>query len=192
MSDDTPLFNAKQQALEKAYQTCPNCGQHLVMKNGKAGAFIGCSQYPTCSYTRALHPEHDDFEAKEIPGSQCPKCASPLAIKNGRYGMFIGCTNFPACHHIEHEHDPVNEKHVPCPKCVGGELKHRTSRYGKSFYACDQYPKCKYLVNFKPVAQSCPDCAWPILVEKSTRGVKRLVCPQKGCQYKQDIASETL
>lgn len=35
-------------------ETCPDCGGDLLQREGKNGAFIGCSNYPTCSYTRAV------------------------------------------------------------------------------------------------------------------------------------------
>lgn len=34
--------------------TCPNCGSKLVMRKGKYGDFVGCSNYPNCKYTREL------------------------------------------------------------------------------------------------------------------------------------------
>lgn len=33
-------------------KVCPKCGGQLVQKKGKYGAFIGCSNYPECKYTR--------------------------------------------------------------------------------------------------------------------------------------------
>ena len=31
---------------------CPKCGSNLIMKNGKYGSFIGCSNYPKCRFTK--------------------------------------------------------------------------------------------------------------------------------------------
>lgn len=188
MSDDTPLFSAKQHALQKEFQTCPECDHELLIKNGKSGPFIGCTQYPTCHFTRPLHPETERFESKPIPNSQCPKCSKILAVKSGRYGLFIGCSDYPVCDHIEHEKQQQDEHEVSCPKCNKGQIQSRTSRYGKTFYACNNYPACKYLVNFKPIAQPCPDCDWPLLLEKKQRGKIQLICPQKSCGYKQKPA----
>ena len=109
-----------------------------------------------------------------------------MAIKKGRYGLFIGCTNYPLCQHIESS-DVPSSLDITCPACGRGHLVSRTSRYGKTFYACDNYPKCKYVVNEPPVSQVCPKCGWGILVEKQTRhGLKRC-CPQKLCDYQSDI-----
>ena len=35
-------------------EACPECGGDLVERHGSQGAFIGCSNYPQCSYTRNL------------------------------------------------------------------------------------------------------------------------------------------
>ena len=34
---------------------CPKCGQYLVKRNGKYGAFLGCSGYPGCRYTKDIN-----------------------------------------------------------------------------------------------------------------------------------------
>lgn len=44
----------KQQHIENLKTKCPFCGQPLVMRNGRNGAFWGCSSYPKCRYTRPL------------------------------------------------------------------------------------------------------------------------------------------
>ena len=38
----------------KEPQKCPKCGQYLVKRSGKYGAFLGCSGYPNCKYTENL------------------------------------------------------------------------------------------------------------------------------------------
>ena len=62
--------------------------------------------------------------------------------------MFIGCSSYPACNHIESldqpKEQPEEQPLVGCPDCGKGHLVERKSRYGKTFYACDNYPKCKF------------------------------------------------
>ena len=176
------LFSQHEHALEKEYELCPKCGCELQIKNSKHGPFLGCSNYPACDYSRPLVAQ-ENLEAQPMAGSVCPECGNELAIKKGRYGIFIGCTNYPECHHIEHQ---GSEEEISCPQCNKGTLAQRVSRYGKTFYACDVYPKCKYVVNFKPLDQSCPDCNWGILIEKKGSSGHRILCPQKGCSYKRN------
>jgi len=178
---DKPLFSHHEHALEKAYEVCPDCGSELAIKRGKAGAFFSCSNYPNCQYTRSV-VEHERVEDTILPGSECPLCGSSLAVKQGRYGMFIGCTNYPQCHHIEEDqqHEDVG---VACPSCKSkgkvGELKEKTNRFGKTFYSCDQYPKCKYVLNHQPVEQTCPHCQWSVLIKRTMASGEVLSCPQK-------------
>jgi len=187
MSDsDKTLFTRHEHALEKAYEVCPDCGSEVTIKHGKSGAFLGCSNYPTCQYTRPI-VEHERVEDNILAGSECPLCGNNLAVKQGRFGMFIGCTNYPECHHIEeiHQQDDVN---VACPQCNNkgkdGELFEKTNRYGKTFYSCNNYPKCKYVLNHPPIAQSCPECNWPVLIKRNMANGEVLVCPEKKCTYK--------
>lgn len=180
---DNGLFEQHEHALEKEYEVCPECGSELIIRNSKSGPFIGCGNYPSCTFTRNLGDHHHLHTVKVLDSPPCPDCGSALAVKNGRYGMFIGCTNFPECKYVAHL-DEQQDTGVPCPSCKKGELFSRNNRYGKTFYACDGYPKCKYAVNQQPVNQSCPECNWGILVEKQTAKGLVYQCPQKACKYK--------
>ncbi|MBM7073216.1 topoisomerase DNA-binding C4 zinc finger domain-containing protein [Shewanella sp. 202IG2-18] len=183
---DHQLFSAHEHALEKEYECCPDCGSELSVKHGKSGSFLGCNNYPQCQYTRPL-VQHEAIDSQVIEGSKCPECGHELAVKSGRYGIFIGCTNFPECHHIEkHDQQPEVEV-IDCPVCKEGHLEHRTNRFGKNFYACSAYPKCKFILNYKPVNQACPDCGFGVLVQRNMSSGLRLECPKKTCKFKQTL-----
>lgn len=178
-TSDDALFSRHEHALEKEYEVCPECGSELVIKNSKSGAFFGCACYPKCKYTRPV-VEHEKVEDKILVGSECPECGHELAVKQGRYGMFIGCSNFPTCHHIEHEEQKASSE-VKCPACKGGHLVERQSRFGKTFYACDGYPKCKFAVNYEPVAGECAVCGFALLLKRQMAAGEKLQCAQKKC-----------
>ena len=178
---NNPLFSLHEHALEKEYEVCPECGSELSIKNGKAGAFLGCDNFPTCEYTRPI-VEHERIEDKEIVGSHCPECHHTLAVKQGRYGMFIGCTNYPDCKHIEEIHHQ-SDAGVACPKCKTGELFEKTNRYGKTFYSCDGYPKCKYVVNHPPIAGKCELCQFPLLLKREMAAGEKHQCANKKCGH---------
>lgn len=171
---------------EKVSEACPKCGSPLHIRNGSQGPFLGCSSYPECDYLRPLHEKSE--VKKVLTGTQCPLCQHELVLKQGRFGLFIGCSQYPECEHTaqlsEHNNEKEQEEKVPCPSCKEGHLIQRQSRYGKTFYACDNYPSCKYAVNDKPVNEFCPECHWPILVERKTNTQVRLICPKKGCSYR--------
>ncbi|RUO76392.1 type I DNA topoisomerase [Pseudidiomarina taiwanensis] len=124
----------------------------------------------------------EHFEPQSL-GVPCPQCGKDLQLKKGRYGLFVGCSDYPRCDYMTAaDFDP--ETQVTCPQCQQGKLVQKTSRYGHSFFACDHYPSCKFSVPLPPVAQSCPECQFPILLKKRTQRGERLVCSQEGCTYK--------
>lgn len=171
---------------ESLDEACPKCGKSLMLRFGKRGRFVGCSGYPECDYTRNANESADAAETEElvlIEDRVCPIDQGQLVIKKGPYGKFIGCTNYPKCKHIEPLEKP-KETGVSCPECAKGQLIERKSRYGKLFYSCNTYPKCKYAIWNPPMAETCPQCQWPVLTIKTTkrRGVEKL-CPQKECGY---------
>lgn len=165
-------------------EQCPQCGSPLSIRLGRNGRFIGCTNYPECSYTRNLSEDKAaSAEPETVEGRVCPSCASPLVIKTGKYGKFIGCSAYPKCKHIEPLEKP-QDTHVECPQCHKGTLLKRKSKNNKIFYSCSEYPKCKYALWNAPIKESCPECRWPVLTLKETknRGVEK-VCPQANCKY---------
>ncbi len=42
---------------EDSARTCPECSKPLSLKFSRGGVFVGCSDYPTCRFTRPLNPE---------------------------------------------------------------------------------------------------------------------------------------
>lgn len=159
---------------------CPDCGAELVIRSGQHGPFLGCSQYPRCGYIKPLKQHADGHIVTVLDGQLCPDCGSTLVLRQGRYGMFIGCANYPDCHYIA-EADKPDETAFVCPQCRTGKLVQRTSRFGKTFYACDQFPQCRFVVNFKPIAGECAYCHFPLLMEKNTARGAILYCANKIC-----------
>jgi DNA topoisomerase I len=70
---------------------CPGCGRgRLSLKLGKFGAFIGCSNYPNCRYTRPLALEVDaDATTPETALGTDPQTGLPIVLKKGPYGHYI-------------------------------------------------------------------------------------------------------
>lgn len=165
---------------------CPECGKDLLIKFGKAGAFLACSGYPECRYTSNFERLEDgtvEAVAQEKPQyekvGECPLCGKDLVIKKSRTGSsFIACTGYPDCKHAA----PLSTG-VPCPRCGKGSLVEKSTKRGKIFYSCDQYPQCDFALWDKPVPGPCPRCNSPYLVEKKSREGTKVICPVKGCGY---------
>src|SRR5436305_9157106 len=67
---------------------CPSCGTgRLNLKAGKFGAFVGCSNYPECRYTRPLAAD-SEASADRILGKD-PETGLDVVVKAGRFGPYI-------------------------------------------------------------------------------------------------------
>jgi len=130
------LVEAQKETIEEeSLGDCPNCKEgKLIMKRGKFGRFVACSNYPDCKTT--FNISNSGFI--EAYTKNCEYCKVPTVLIKfkGRKKQEV-CIN-PAC--PSKKSDVAEEK--PCPKC-DGTLKIRTSVYGK-FFGCSNYPKCKY------------------------------------------------
>jgi len=104
----------------------------------------------------------------------CPNCGRPMVIKVGRFGKFLACSGYPGCKTTM----PYAVKTgVSCPQC-GGELVKKVSKKKKVFYGCSKFPKCRFAVNRRPIAQPCPDCG-NLLVQYRGDWAKCVACQRK-------------
>lgn len=88
-------------------ENCPECGNPLVIRKGRYGEFIACSNYPECKYIKK-----EQKEIKEI--MECPNCNGKIIEKTTRKGkLFYGCSNYPKCKFASWD-KPIEEK---CPEC---------------------------------------------------------------------------
>ncbi|MBN1149119.1 MAG: type I DNA topoisomerase [Anaerolineales bacterium] len=86
---------------------CPECGHELVIRWGRYGKFISCSNFPECRYTEAW---------LEKIGVKCPKDGGDLVERKTRKGrIFYGCANYPECDFTSWKR-PLPK---PCPECNG-------------------------------------------------------------------------
>ncbi|MEA2965499.1 MAG: topoisomerase, partial [Alphaproteobacteria bacterium] len=75
-------------------RACPSCNDgQLSLKVGKFGAFIGCSNYPDCRYTRTLTPPDPNAPEGEKPGVKVlgrdPETGAEVTLRDGRFGAYI-------------------------------------------------------------------------------------------------------
>ena len=88
-------------------RTCPECGHELVIRWGRYGKFISCSNFPNCRYTEAW---------LEKIGVTCPKDGGDIVERKTRKGrVFYGCGNYPNCDFTSWK-KPLP---VACPECNG-------------------------------------------------------------------------
>ena len=100
--------NMEKKELEKTGETCPECGGDLVVRTGKYGKFVSCSNYPTCKYIK----KEEKAPLTEV--CTCIKCGKPIVERKTKKGkIFYGCSNFPKCKEAYWD-KPIGEK---CPEC---------------------------------------------------------------------------
>jgi DNA topoisomerase-1 len=166
-------------------QVCEKCGKSMVIKWGRHGRFVACSGFPDCKNTKPIVDKgagQSEQEAKaEETDEKCEKCGSPMLLKSGRFGRFLACSNYPKCKTTK-----GLGIGIPCPE-DGGDIVERRTKKGKVFFSCGNYPRCKFATWYRPVAQKCPECGSPVLVEKRTRKEEVLACLKKECGYKQPL-----
>jgi DNA topoisomerase-1 len=175
--------------------TCEIDGGTMVIKWGRNGEFLACSNYPKCTNTKEfIRDEQGSIIPQEssapVPTDEmCEKCGRPMVRKRSRFGEFLGCSGYPECDGIKRLKAEPIKTGVQCPECREGEMLERRSRRGKVFFGCGRYPKCQFASWDRVVPQACPKCGSAYLVEKvSKREGIRWQCPNKECGYK--IAAE--
>lgn len=168
-------------------QDCEKCGKPMVVKRGRFGYFLACSGYPECRNTKRIVMGEGKVTAVQdvVLDEKCPECSSQLVVKHGRYGQFTACSNYPECKFVKRQ-----TLGIPCPEkgCTGEIVVRRTKR-GKMFYGCSRYPECKFTAWDKPVAEPCPHCGSPILLEKTSKKSGPLrYCPNEACKFEHAVA----
>jgi DNA topoisomerase-1 len=142
--------------------TCEKCGSPMVQRMGKRGPFLGCSGYPKCKNIVEMDAEGKPVKPIDT-GISCEKCGSPMVVKKSFRGPFLGCSAYPGCRSTKQLPPELKEKlkkdmpaaaakpkavaidappDIQCPEC-GGPMKLRPGRWGKYFFGCNKYPKCK-------------------------------------------------
>ena len=81
-------------------EICDKCGKPMVIKWGRLGKFLSCSDFPTCR------------NAKSLPtGVKCPKCGGDVVQRRSKKGrVFFGCSNYPNCDYITNKLVKPEEK----------------------------------------------------------------------------------
>jgi DNA topoisomerase-1 len=160
---------------EESDEVCDKCGKKMVIKLGRYGKFLSCSNYPECKNAKPLDkggeetkPEIDKELKRKLSGKKCDKCGALMEIRMGRYGEFLGCSNYPKCKNIQ---PIIKFSGVKCPKCGKGQLiERRTRKGGKVFFGCNQFPRCKFATWDKPLKDKCKKCDG-LMVEKGDKAV---------------------
>lgn len=127
-------INKKDITEEESEKICEKCGKKMVIKLGRYGKFIACSNYPECKNTKSL-------EEPEVTDEKCEKCGSPMQVKHGRFGQFLGCSKYPECKNIKSYQKKTGKK---CQKCGEGDIVEKMTKKKRTFFGCSRYPNCDF------------------------------------------------
>ena len=161
---------------------CDRCQHTMVIKWGKLGSFLACSNYPECKNTQDFKKDDQgkiEIVPKEFTDKKCEKCALPMVVKGGKFGKFLACSDYPNCKSTQ-----AITLGIPCPECGPGEIAQKQSRYRRIFYSCNKWPACTFACWDKPLQIPCPQCKYPILSEKITKRAGLMhKCVKKECGF---------
>lgn len=177
---------------------CEKCGKPMVIKWGKNGRFLACTNYPECKNTKNFtQDDNGDIQPAQdaVTDIACPLCGKPMLARQGRFGKFLGCSGYPECRHtmnVGPDGNPITAStEAPegadlCEKC-GKPMVVKRGRYG-NFLGCSGYPDCKHIVRIPrggkagaPAAEAvitdtlCDTCGKPMAL-KTGRFGKFLGC----------------
>ena len=146
---------------------CEKCGAVMVEKTGRYGKFAACPNYPRCRNTKRLdaqvEKEPEKKTAEVIAEEKCPKCGSDMILRKGPHGNFFACRNYPDCKTaIPYRRDSG----ITCPDC-GKRIMIKQTKSRKTYYACEDYPKCNFSSWDVPTERHCPQCGATVLKKKT-------------------------
>lgn len=99
--------NMEKKEPEQTGEMCPNCNHPLVVRKGRYGDFVACSNFPECKYIKS-----EPKEVNEV--IDCPNCDGKIIEKPTRKGkIFYGCNNYPKCK-TAYWDKPIGKE---CPEC---------------------------------------------------------------------------
>jgi DNA topoisomerase-1 len=121
---------------------CELCTNPLIVKGGKFGKFLACSDYPNCKFTAAI-----------TIGIHCPICVEgEICQKQSRYRrIFFSCNKWPKCTFACWD-KPLN---IPCPQCKFPLLTEKITKRAGLMHKCTQ-KECGYIDIIDPDAGKAP------------------------------------
>ncbi len=170
---------------------CEKCGARMIVKEGKYGKFAACPNYPSCRNAKRLAPDGKTEKKPDpveegpevIADEKCPKCGKDMVLRKGTYGPYFACRDYPACRTTM---PVVKDSGVKCPKC-GKRLLIKQTRTKKTFYSCEDYPKCDFSCWDIPLDEKCPRCGSMLLKKKSLKkGRNTVYCSNTECSWREE------
>lgn len=124
-------FNAYVSPKKEPIKTdikCDKCGHDMVIREGKFGKFLGCSNFPACHNIMT-------YQDETLPKGVCPECGKEVVQRRSKKGkIFYSCSGYPDCKFMSWD-IPTGKK---CPECKSALIQK-----GKKVICSN--PNCKYV-----------------------------------------------
>lgn len=153
-----------------------------VASNDVAGVDIIKSFYP--KFENLIDYAKENMAKQTITtGNYCPECGRPLVMRKSKYGEFEACSGYPTCKFVVTNEMTTNTviDDMDCPMCKTGSIVVRISKKGrtkgKEFFACSNYPKCKFTSQYKPTGDLCSICGNPLVINDDNE----IICSNMNC-----------
>ena len=164
----------------------------MVLKKGRFGPFLACSNYPECKVTKRLVRGAEGGSCRSRRSQpideNCPECGKPLMWRRGRFGPFIACSDYPELQ-VHQEEGSQGDRPRSAPSAARARWSSARAAGAASFYGCKRYPECKFTAYHRPIPEPCPDCGRAYLLEKETKKEGKVIfCGNEACHYKRDAA----
>ena len=145
--------------------------------------WVGMMHHFYDDFTDMLQSAEKNMEGTKmkIPDEEtdivCELCGRKMVVRHGKYGKFLACTGFPECKNTK-----ALQQETPgsCPRC-GKKVLAKKSKTGRTYYGCEDNPKCGFMTWDIPLAEKCPQCGSSLF--KTTGRVKMIHCLKEGCGY---------
>ncbi len=109
---DEPSLSLKE-APEETDEVCEKCGHKMVIRTGRYGKFMACSNFPACKNIRS---NEEKKIQDQTPVGKCPECQKDVYARKSKRGTtFFSCSGYPDCKFMSWN-APTGEK---CPQCSG-------------------------------------------------------------------------
>lgn len=99
-------------------QKCPKCSKDMVVRQGRFGTFLGCSDYPNCKGIVNIPKKGEELpKEKDMPSCPAQGCPGKITARRSRYGkIFFSCSTYPDCDVIVNDLDELKTKYVEYPR----------------------------------------------------------------------------
>lgn len=99
--------------LKAEDKICPECSSEIIVRSGKFGQFLGCSNYPDCKY---IKKKKGSVSKAVTTGIYCESCNGEYLLRKSVHGKYFGCSNYPKCrktrNQLTHEELATFKEHL--------------------------------------------------------------------------------